>query len=144
MGKSFTMRVQGIEGVLRNIERIDRFAASGIDEELTEAAKNVAQEARITAPKRKNGNLRASISADTSTRFRKSVIAGAKYAPYVEFGTGKKVFQGAYNFTSEEKKYAKLFFVSGKGRTRSHAYLFPAFHREIPRLQQRIKKRLFG
>lgn len=145
MGKAFTMNIQGLDKVLKRIESIggSQFA-NAVDEELNVAAKNVASEARALAPSGKSGRLKAAIEANTTTRFSKSVNVNLKYAPYVEFGTGKNVFKGGYNFTSEQRKYARQFFVSGKGKSRSHAYLFPAFEREKPRLLGRIKQRIFS
>jgi hypothetical protein len=141
MTKGFSIQVKGLDRVLRDIAKIDSVVADNVDREIGVAAENVASDARMSAPKVK-GRLRSSIHVDNSTRFRKRVIASEKYAPYVEFSTGKYVFSG-YNFTPAQRAYARQFYVSGKGRTIGHPYLFPAYDREIPRLLGRIKKTMF-
>lgn len=138
----FHIHVKGLEGVLRNIERFDAEIADKIDNELNIAARNVAEVAALMAPKRR-GRLANSIEANTGTRFRKSVSVEALHGPYVEFGTGSGVFKGGYAFTSEQKRYARRYYVSGKGRMKSQAYLFPAFDREKTQLITRIKRIFF-
>jgi HK97 gp10 family phage protein len=143
MSKGFFMKVQGLDAVLRNIEKVERKVAISIDRELSEAARNVAREAAATAPK-ESGKLIQSIKADASTKYNKSVSVGEFYAPFIEFGTGKRVFDGLFKFSSDQKAFARKFFVSGKGKMPSRAYLFPAYEKELERLKDRIKKVLFG
>jgi hypothetical protein len=144
MGKTFTMKLEGLDKVLNRIEKIGGASfANMVDQELETAANTVASEARTAAPRGRSGRLKFAIQAETAVRFTKGVRVNASYAPYVEFGTGKNVFQGAYNFTPAQRKYASQFYVSGKGKTKSHAFLFPAFEREKPRLLGRIKNRMF-
>lgn len=138
--KTFTIRTKGLDNVLRNINRSSKEFARKVDNELDVAARNVASEARSRA----KGSIASSIYANTSQEFRKTVGSSNPVAAYYEFGTGQFVFKGAYTFTPEEKQFAKLFYVSGKGTTKSHAALFPAFHEEIPKLMQRIRKAQFG
>lgn len=138
--KTFTLRTQGLDKVLRNAEKWAKDKTDKVDRELDTAVQNIAADARS----RSAGSVSGNISADTSQKFRKSVGVNNKIGAYVEFGTGSKVFQGPYNFTGEERRFARLFYVSGKGKTPSKPYLFPSFHAEIPKLIGRIKKVIFG
>src|SRR5688500_4218860 len=132
--KTFTIKTKGLDSVLRNAEKIAKDKAHGIDTELDTAAINIHSDARG----RPKGNLASQIYSDTSKRFSKSVGVGNPIGAYIEFGTGQHVFKGPYSFTPEEKQFAKQFYVSGKGKTPSHPYMFPSFHEEIPKLLQRI------
>lgn len=141
--KTFNIKVNGLESVLKNMEKYDKRVADDVDHELDVAAETVAAQARARAPKGKQNRLAPSIQANTGQKFRKSVTVGANFGAFVEFGTGSHVFKGPYAFTSEEKAFARQFYVSGKGRMRSRAFLFPAFDDEKPKLLERIKKVLF-
>lgn len=133
--RAFTIKTRGLEQVLTNMAKMNSRIAEGIDDELDIAARNVEAEARTRA----KGRIASGIHADTRQKFRKTVGSTDPNAAFVEFGTGPFVFAGAYSFTADEKKFARLFYVSGKGTTKSHAAVFPAFHEEIPRLQKRIQ-----
>ena len=141
--KTFHFRVDGLEAVLKRIKGIEPKIADEIDEELNKAARNVAQAARARAPKGKSGKLVGSISANTSQKFRKEVLVGANYGAYVDFGTGSGFDKGPYAFTSEEKVFAKRFYVSGKGKMVSRPYLFVSFAEEKPKIEAAIKKIMF-
>src|SRR5688572_6841933 len=123
--KSFSVRTQGLTQVLSKIERYDKRISDGIDDELTTAANNVAESARANAPKGGGNykvllgiaNITSDIYAHTSKKFSKKVGVNNPIAAYVEFGTGSRVFQGSFSFSPEQKDFARLFYVSGKGRT---------------------------
>lgn len=143
MSKTFTsIRIEGLEKVLRKIDKMDKFASTTIDLELDRAADNVLRDAKANAPRGRRQRIVNSLYAN-KMKFRKTVGAGAKFAAFAEFGTGSRVFKGSYSFTPDEKAFARRFYVSGKGRMRSRAYLFPAFRREIPELMKRIRKVFF-
>lgn len=141
--KTFSIRTKGLQQVLSKWDRLHKDKVDAVDNELSIAARNIEASARSRAPRGK-GNLAGRIHAETGQRFRKAVGVNDPIAAYVEFGTGVKVFKGTYSFSAEQKDFAKLFYVSGKGRSPSHAFLFPAFSEEIPQLTTRIKKALFG
>lgn len=138
--KTLTIKAQGLDKVLRNAERFAKDKVNSIDRELDTAVQNIAAEARSKA----TGSVASSIQADTSTRLKKSVRVSSPIAAFVEFGTGAKVFVSKYVYKPAVKSFARLFFVSGKGKTGAHPTLFPAFDNEIPKLMGRIKKVIFG
>lgn len=138
MSKTFTIKVDGLQGVLKNLERYEKATTDKVDNELTVAAKNIAAEAISKAPKN-TGGLSSGIVANTGTKFNKSVESKANFSAFVEFGTGSGVFKGTYSFTQDQKAFAKQFYVSGKGKMKSWAFLFPAFMAEIPKLVKRLR-----
>lgn len=145
MARGYMIDTRGLSNVLRNIEKYDKKIADGIDNQLTISAKNVGNKARQLAPRGKNGEIENSIKVNTNQRFSKSIEVSAPHAPFVEFGTGRRVFRTQrYQFDVREKAYAKQFYVSGKGTTPSTPYLFPAFRDEIVKLKDNIKKEIFG
>lgn len=117
--------------------------AKAVDTELAQGAINVANHARSLAPQGKTGKLKASIFADTSQPFNKTVGSNLWYAPFVEFGTGVNVFKTNFRFTPEMRDYAKEFFVTGKGFAYPVPYLFPAVEAERKEIVKRIRNKVF-
>ncbi len=90
-----------------------------------------------------DGRLRASIISELDPqRPSANVHTAVFYAPYVEFGTGERVFQNTkngYNFTDEDRQYASQF-IKGPGRNSpARPFLFPASEVERPRLLNALK-----
>ena len=139
----FKAKIEGLNDVLKKIEQYDKALAEGVDLELTEAAVNIANKARVAAPKGNSGQLAASIGSDVSRKYNKSVFASAPYSAYVEFGTGAKVFKGPFQFTPSMKAYAREFYISGKGKLPAMPYLFPAYTAEVIELRKRLKRLFF-
>jgi hypothetical protein len=135
--RSFSIKTRGLDSVLRNHQRLSKQKVQQVDDLLEQAAREVYNEAKSKA----KGSVAASMFIDTSLNMRKKVGNTSPIAAYVEFGTGKNVFKGAsYSHTSEERKFARLFYVSGKGTTKSHPFIFPAFRRVITDLPGKIKR----
>jgi len=84
------LEITGLNALLSRLDSFDQILKHGIDDAMTQSAVTIEQDATRRAPKDEN-KLGGSISADTSTPFKKVVYVGAKYAPFQEFGTGKKV-----------------------------------------------------
>lgn len=141
----FKIKIHGLSEVLKRIESYDKKLADGVDDILSQGAVNIAETARLRAPKGKSGALSASIMADTSMKYRKLVSVGVSYAPFVEFGTGSRVFdtKNGFTFTKEMRDYAMDFYVSGKGRLPATPFLFPAYTEEILKIRKQIKKLFF-
>lgn len=82
------------------------------------------------------GDLRNSISmAPMDEGFRFSVFATAKYAAYVEFGTGPNTVVPAGLET-----YAMQWYVNGKGTLHPRPFLFPAYERARVKFVGELKK----
>jgi HK97 gp10 family phage protein len=141
----FKTEIKGLKELQVKLEQYDKNLANKIDEQLSIGAENIAVLAKSKAPVGRSGKLGASISADVSQRFSKSISVGVPYGAFVEFGTGSKVFKTPeFNFTPEMKAYALEFFVSGKGKQPASPFLFPSLEIEKKRIIFRIKEVLFG
>jgi len=141
---AYTAKIAGLDQVLRNIERYSKELADGIDKEISTGAKNIAVSAALKAPKGKSGELGGSISVLNPVKYSYAVSVSAPYAPFVEFGTGLRVFKTPeFNFTPEIRAYARQFFVSGKGRLYPTPFLFPAYEYEKLQIVKRVKAILF-
>lgn len=142
---TFTVNMTGLSDVLRKIEAYSKDLADSIDTELSVAAQAVALTAKVRAPKGKTGALSASIYSDVSVRFSKRIIAPLYYSPYVEFGTGARVFENkiGFEFSPEIRAFAREFYVNGMGRMPAQPYLFPAYEVEKKKFIQRVKDILF-
>lgn len=138
------VQINGLREVMKRIEKVDKALATKVGDELTTGARNIESQAKAYAPKGRTGELAGSIEADVSQPYDKRVSVSAPYAPFVEFGTGVRVFQNpSFNFTPEIRAYAMEFYVNGLGKQPAHPYLFPAFEQEKLQIIKRIKKVLF-
>lgn len=140
---TFKANIQGLGSVLNRIKQYDEALATGVDDILTDAAVNISTQAKATVAKDTQA-LANSIGVDVSQKNSKVVGTDLVYGAYLEFGTGEFVFDGPFNFTDEQKQFAKQFFVSGKGRLHSKPYLFPALEAEIPKALQKVRRLFFG
>lgn len=141
----YNVNISGLDATIKKIESYNKELADWIDAELTVTAENTALMARVKAPIGRSGHLASSISANVSVRFSKTVSVSAIYAPYVEFGTGSRVFKtGDFTFTPEMKAYAMEFFVTGRGKEFPQPYLFPALEINKKRFMARLKTKFFG
>lgn len=139
---AFKAEIKGLQQVRQRIEKFSKALSDDVDEILSEGAHNIAEAARNNAPKGATGALKASISADTTEKWNKTISANVPYAAYVEFGTGSHVFENkiGFDFAPEVKAFAEEFYVNGKGRQMATPYLFPALESEKLRIIQNIKK----
>lgn len=100
---------------------------------------DVVRDAKLLAPV-DLGSLRNLIGSQKAKNGVK-ITSGADYAAYVEFGTG--VFAAKYLATqpSEVQKYARKFFVSGKGRLPASPHIFPALYKNLKILKDRLGRK---
>lgn len=152
MAEGFVLDIKNLSNVLSRLDKMDASLRQEVDDELTVSAENVARNAKrnfqvLTAGfsslanrktykiKRSTGTLLNRINANTKEKYRKEVVAQARYAPYVEFGTG-----GLVEVPAGLEAYAAQF--KGRGQKRvnlpARPFLFPALAEEKPKLTQRI------
>lgn len=143
MAKGFSVEVKGLKELQKKLENYDQSLSKGVDQELTDGALNIAAKAKQLAPQGTSGKLAGSIGADVTRPFQKTIGTPLFYAPFVEFGTGRNVFKGPFNFTPEMRDFAREFFVSGKGKLEAQPFIFPALVDEKPKLIKRIKEKVF-
>jgi len=84
------VKIEGLNKVLKDIQAKSAAIQTEVDQELTAGAIEIRDLAKQLAPVNE-GRLRGAIVADTNTKFKKEVTCNVYYAPYIEFGTGRKV-----------------------------------------------------
>ena len=140
----FKAKFTGLKEVITRLEQFDKKLALGVDEELSKGALNISLQARLRCPKGRRQRIASSIAADIASKYRKTVTVGVSFAPFVEFGTGVRVFQTPeFNFTPEMREYAREFYVNGLGKEPARPFLLPSFEVEKPQILKRIKENVF-
>lgn len=71
-----------------------------------------------------------------------SVIVGALYSGYAEFGTGPFAADYVAGLPEEWKDEAMKFFVNGEGHSQAHPFFYPSIQQHIPELLPEIEKEL--
>lgn len=136
--------IQGLDKVLKTIdpERFKKAAQASLQ---VYAAK-VVEEAVKTAPV-DEGKLRQSIKADykeIKDTLSVNIQAGVFYAPYQEFGTGKKAGQYVSSLPKEWQDIASQYKKSGKGEgIRPRRFLYLAVVYNLKMIRENFVKYLF-
>lgn len=73
---------------------------------------------------------------------KSSVIVGAPYSGFVEFGTGEYSAEYVATLPESWQEEAFKFFVSGKGHGQPHPFFYPAVQQHIPELIPELQKEL--
>lgn len=97
------VNINGIDSVKRALENLDVNMKKEVSNELNASAIKIDNSAKRLAPVN-FGTLRGSIRYERIDSLTYTIEAKAKYAPYVEFGTGGKV-----NIPKGYEEFAQLF-----------------------------------
>jgi HK97 gp10 family phage protein len=128
----FSAKLDGLDSLMARIEKTSEAVRDGVQDELAAAAQNIRLEAAYQAPKNL-GKLSQSIQVNLNDRLAPYVYSSAKYAPYIEWGTGGKVsvpakyasyamqFKGKGGGTLEEMLLAIMDWVRQKGLAGSYS-----------------------
>ena len=138
------MNVKINQSDLRSLNNKIKFLRSidkqKLSSELGRAALDISRTAKKTV-KVVDGNLMQSITTEVQSK-RVSVIAGANYAPYVEFGTGNLVDLTDMKELGIPESYAAQF--KGKGirevNLPARPFLFNSARIGLNKLMNRLKK----
>jgi HK97 gp10 family phage protein len=136
-----TFDLQGIDKLYNKFKSLEAKGKTEVKNEFNASALKIQQDAKRVVVV-DNGFLRNSIylkEMGTNDKFVFTVGAKAKYAPYIEFGTG-----GLVSVPAGYDQLAAMF--KGKGirkiNLRARPFLIPAFEQEKPKLIERLKKLL--
>jgi HK97 gp10 family phage protein len=123
MAAPFTIQLDGLERTISKLKKMDNEVADRVDEVLENAVTIIAGNARQLAPV-DTGRLRGSIQPGAVAKLTWEVVASARYAPYIEFGTG-----GLVDIPAGLEKYASQFKGNDKRKVniRPQPFLYPAF-----------------
>lgn len=140
----FKTNIQGLAQLKAKLDNYSKQLSTDVDGILSDGAMSIAANARARAPKGNQGKLPASIRADVSIPFNKTIEATAPYAAFVEFGTGSRVFENkiGFDFTPEIREFAKEFYVNGMGRLPASPFMFPALEQGKVQIIREVKQLL--
>lgn len=129
------VKVTGLDKVIQELRQLGEDTNRILQEELKKICDGILADALARVPV-DTGDLKAS-SYVNKTENGWAIGFTAKYAPYVEFGTGSfvQVPQG-------EEEFAMQFFVNGEGHGRPRPFLFPAFLSKRESIVTDLEKRL--
>jgi len=85
-----TLKLEGVDGVLKEIARFRTGIKTEVDDLLQEAANEVVTRAKLAAPSNFS-ELKNSIQQKREKSLKYLIFANAYHAPYIEFGTRGKV-----------------------------------------------------
>lgn len=136
-----TFDIEGFDKLYSKFKALDEKAKGAVKDEFNASALKIQNDAK-RAVVVDTGYLRNSIylkEQGTNTKFVYTVGAKAKYAPYIEFGTG-----GLVSIPKGYDDFARLFRGRGlkKINLRARPFLIPAFEMEKVKLIERLKKLL--
>lgn len=136
-----TFDIQGFDKLYKKFQSLENKAKQDIKNEFNASALKIQNDAKRNVVV-DTGFLRNSIylkEQGTNQKFVYTVGAKAKYAPYVEFGTG-----GLVTVPKGFEDFARAFRGRGvkKINLRARPFLIPAFENEKVKLLERIKKLL--
>mgnify|MGYP006368437411 FL=1 len=129
-----SFNIKGLDATLKGVDNKLKQVEQELQDELNAWASLCSTEAKIRAPK-DEGHLAGSINPKFG-KLEASVTVAVFYAAYVEFGTGVHVRKDLPN---DWITYARKFYINGKGRTRAHPYLFPAYEHTVNDLKKNLK-----
>lgn len=131
------LKLKGNKALIKGIQNKSKKVKEMVSDEIEASTYKIHADASSNVPV-DTGILKSSLTPEYDrATLRGQVEARARYAPYVEFGTGGRV-----NIPQGLEAYASQF--RGKGEARvslpPQPFLFPASFREFPKLIQRINK----
>ncbi len=128
------VKTKGFDTLIRDLKKFDPRRI--IEDELKRIGNEILADAVRNVPV-DTGELRNSAGIDTrweDDTLIVSVFFSARYAAWVEFGTGQFV-----DVPAGIEDYAMEFYVNGKGTTRPQPYLFPAYFKVLPNIIKRLE-----
>jgi HK97 gp10 family phage protein len=135
---AFGLSLSGIKEIENALNKLDKNLKQDLADEINASSLTILSSAKRLAPV-DLGFLRNNIVINPITDLTYEVEAKAKYAPYIEFGTG-----GEVRVPAGYEDLAILF--KGRGvknvNIRPQPFLIPSYETEKPKLIQRVKKLL--
>jgi len=131
VAKGITIKLEGLDKVLKNLKEEGDDIKKMVDFAMAANTEAMASEAKNRAPV-DTGRLRASITSNKIRNYSYELVAQTKYAPYLEFGTGKYAATYVGGLEKEWQILAKQFYVNGQGRIPAQPYFYPSVKRITP------------
>lgn len=131
------LKIEGNRSLVKVVENASKQAMQYVEEEIHATGEDILNKSVSRAPVQ-YGILKNS-GYDLKKPMESEVGFKAKYAPYVEFGTGSQV-----KIPSGLEKYAQEFYINGEGRLPAHPFFFNSVFEEQRALIERLKRAGFG
>lgn len=113
------------------IQELDAEMGAGLEEMSTEAKRKAPVDI---------GTLRNSIVVEKEKPLSYNLKANARYAAYVEFGTGPFAEQYVPSLDPEWQEYATDFKEENPGHTKQQPFFYPSVTKIFPLMIERMKK----
>jgi hypothetical protein len=138
-----TINEGDLNALKKKIQQLGQLAAQELSNELAYTAAFAVQGMKVDV-KKDTGNLMQSIFFERVGKNRVSIFAKAPYAPYVEFGTGRKVDLSHLKALGFNDSYAAQF--KGKGVKDvvlpARPFFFTNVKKELNKLEIRLDNKL--
>lgn len=126
--------------LFKDIDKYSKELINELDAEMFASVEEMATEAKRMAPVAPDGGLlRNSINAEKEKPLSYSLKANARYAAYVEFGTGPFAEQYVPSLDPEWQEYALSFKTSKPGHTKEQKFFYPAIKKVFPLMIKRME-----
>ena len=138
-----TINEGDLNSLKKKIQQLGQLAAQELSNELAYTAAFAVQGMKVDV-KKDTGNLMQSIFFERVSKNRVSIFAKAPYAPYVEFGTGRKVDLSHLKALGFNDSYAAQF--KGKGVKDvvlpARPFFFTNVKKELNKLEIRLDNKI--
>jgi phage gpG-like protein len=138
-----TINEGDLNSLKKKIQQLGQLAAQELSNELAYTAAFAVQGMKVDV-KKDTGNLMQSIFFERVGKNRVSIFAKAPYAPYVEFGTGRKVDLSHLKALGFNDSYAAQF--KGKGIKEvilpARPFFFTNIKKELNKLEIRLDNKI--
>ena len=138
-----TINEGDLNSLKKKIQQLGQLAAKELSNELAYTAAFAVQGMKVDV-KKDTGNLMQSIFFERVGTNRVSIFAKAPYAPYVEFGTGRKVDLSHLKALGFNDSYAAQF--KGKGIKEvilpARPFFFTNIKKELNKLEVRLDNKI--
>jgi phage gpG-like protein len=138
-----TINEGDLNSLKKKIQQLGQLAAQELSNELAYTAAFAVQGMKVDV-KKDTGNLMQSIFFERVGKNRVSIFAKAPYAPYVEFGTGRKVDLSHLKALGFNDSYAAQF--KGKGIKEvilpARPFFFTNIKKELNKLEVRLDNKI--
>ena len=138
-----TINEGDLNSLKKKIQQLGQLAAKELSNELAYTAAFAVQGMKVDV-KKDTGNLMQSIFFERVGTNRVSIFAKAPYAPYVEFGTGRKVDLSHLKALGFNDSYAAQF--KGKGIKEvilpARPFFFTNIKKELNKLEIRLDNKI--
>lgn len=145
------MAIKGLNNVNAILQRKIKSYRNGIREAVREVGGEIEVTAKMYAPPMVDGLIHGKIVSNQNG-YGFAIMVDEMPGPemmrnmpvYLEFGTGLSAAYYVNMLPEEWQIAARKYYINGKGKTKSHSYLFPSWNTKSPSFIERCRKVLKG